>query len=85
MFFDDPYDHEYSLVSKSNVMLAQPLRLKILFFLHGSHCRVDQRLQVPLCHKMKLKIRCGWTGPCKTIAKFIVHSIKKIRTDGIRF
>ena len=25
--------------------------------------------------KMKFKIRCGWTDPCKTIAKFIVHSI----------
>ena len=24
---------------------------------------------------MKLMIRCGWTDPCKTIAKFIVHSI----------
>ena len=24
---------------------------------------------------MKLKIGCGWTDPCKSIAKFIVQSI----------
>ena len=34
-FFAVPYDHKYppcTLVSKSNVTLAQPLRLKILHF-----------------------------------------------------
>ena len=44
MFLAVSYDHKYplcTLVSKSNVTLAQPLRLKkCCNLLHGSHCRV---------------------------------------------
>ena len=31
--------------------------------------------------KMKFKIRCGLTDPCKTIAKFIVHIVNAADSD----
>ena len=33
---------------------------------------------------MKLDIRCGWKDVCKTIAKFIVHSIYEGRLTNAR-
>ena len=55
----------YPLVIKSNVILARPLRLLILYFLNGKSC------QMIAC----IFITANETRPYKTIAKFIVHSI----------
>ena len=77
MFFAVAYDHKHplcTLVSKSNVTLAQPLRFKIMLCFTWKSLSGDRRLYL-YATEMKLKVRCGCTDPCKTNAEFIVHSI----------
>ena len=69
MFFAVPYDQKYpfsTLVLKSNVMY--------FFFLHGSHCLVIGAC-IFMPENETFKTQCGWTDSCKTIAKFIVHTV----------
>ena len=53
---------------ESSVTLAQPLRLKSLYFF------TRKSLFLSLCQKKNLH-RCGWIDPYETNTKFILHNI----------
>ena len=84
--FTVPYDHKLplcTLVLKSNVTLAQPLRLKMLCFFTLKSLADDRRLYL-YARKMKLKIRCEWTDPFKKKKKLcIVYLLKTTQNDNL--